>query len=50
MQTMQEAIEALYREARSGDAVMALGAGSVGRALEQLALLLEEKVPKAHAG
>jgi UDP-N-acetylmuramate--alanine ligase len=50
MQTMQEAIEALYREARSGDAVMALGAGSVGRALEQLALLLEAKVPKAHAG
>jgi len=50
MQTMQEAIENLYREARPGDAVMALGAGSVGRALEQLAVLLEAKAPKSHAG
>jgi UDP-N-acetylmuramate--alanine ligase len=50
MQTMQEANETLFREARPGDAVMALGAGSVGRALEQMALLLEAKVPKGHAG
>lgn len=49
MQSMQEAIEELYRMACPGDAVMALGAGSVGRALEQLALLLGSKVPKAHA-
>jgi UDP-N-acetylmuramate--alanine ligase len=50
MHTMQDAIETLYRKARPGDAVMALGAGSVGRALEQLALLLGTQAPKAHAG
>jgi UDP-N-acetylmuramate--alanine ligase len=50
MQTMQEAIETLYREVRPGDAVMALGAGSVGRGLEQLALLLGAQVPEVHAG
>jgi UDP-N-acetylmuramate--alanine ligase len=48
MQTMQEAIESLYREARPGDAVIALGAGNVGRALEQLTLLLGT-VSKVHA-
>ena len=49
MQTMQEAIETLYGMARPGDAIIALGAGSVGRALEQLALLLGAQTPKAHA-
>ncbi len=49
MQSMQDAIEFLLREARPGDAVMAIGAGSVGRALEQLALLLGAQVPTAHA-
>ena len=38
--TLQESIEFLRREARAGDAVLAMGAGNVGRALGQLALLL----------
>ncbi|MFZ3215496.1 MAG: UDP-N-acetylmuramate--L-alanine ligase [Candidatus Acidiferrales bacterium] len=42
--TMQSAIEYLLREARSGDAVMTIGAGSVGRVLDQLAMLLGSKV------
>jgi hypothetical protein len=50
MQSMQEAIEELYRMACPGDAVMALGAGSVGRALEQLALLLGSKVVLCQSG
>jgi len=38
--TLQESIERLLREARSGDAVLAIGAGNVNRALGELALLL----------
>jgi UDP-N-acetylmuramate--alanine ligase len=42
--TMQSAVEYMLREARPGDAVMTIGAGSVGRVLDQLALLLGAKV------
>jgi UDP-N-acetylmuramate-alanine ligase len=38
--TLQESIEYLLREARPGDAVLAVGAGSVNRALGELAVLL----------
>src|SRR5208282_4892918 len=38
--TMQAAVEYMLREARPGDAVMTIGAGSVGRVLDQLAMLL----------
>jgi UDP-N-acetylmuramate--alanine ligase len=41
--TMQAAIEYLLREARPHDAVLTIGAGSVGRALDQLAMLLGSK-------
>ena len=39
--SMQPAIEFLLREAHPGDAILAIGAGSVNRALDQLALLLD---------
>ncbi len=42
--TMQAAIEYLLREARPYDAILTIGAGSVGRALDQLAMLLGSKV------
>ncbi len=42
--TMQAGMEYMLREARTGDAVMTIGAGSVGRALDQLAMLLESRV------
>jgi len=42
--TMQGAMELLLREARAGDAVLTIGAGSVGRILEQLAMLLDSRV------
>jgi UDP-N-acetylmuramate--alanine ligase len=38
--TLQEGIEVLLREARPGDAVLAVGAGSVNRALGELSVLL----------
>jgi UDP-N-acetylmuramate--alanine ligase len=38
--TLQESIEFLLREARSGDAVLTIGAGNVSRAVGELALLL----------
>ena len=38
--SMQEGIEWLLKEARPGDAVMTVGAGSVGRASDELAILL----------
>ena len=48
--TMQGAIEYLLREARPGDAILTIGAGSVGRALDQLAVLLgaQLSIPDAH--
>ena len=42
--SMQEGIEYLLQESRRGDAVMTIGAGSVGRASDELALLLAGKV------
>lgn len=42
---MQAGMEYMLREARSGDAVMAIGAGSVGRVLDQLAMLLGSRIP-----
>jgi UDP-N-acetylmuramate--alanine ligase len=47
--TMQAAIEFLMREARPGDAVLTIGAGSVGRALDQLGMLLGSKISASHA-
>ncbi len=42
--TLQGGIEFMLREARPGDAVMTIGAGSVGRVTEELALLLDSRV------
>ena len=42
--SMQEGIELLLREARSGDAILTIGAGNVSRALGELAILLGAKV------
>ncbi len=47
--TMQGGMEYMLREARAGDAVLAIGAGSVGRVLDQLALLLGSRVSSTHA-
>jgi UDP-N-acetylmuramate--alanine ligase len=48
--TVQAGIEHILHEARPGDAVLAIGAGSVGRALDQLAMLLGTQItsPDAH--
>jgi UDP-N-acetylmuramate--alanine ligase len=42
--TLQGGIEYMLRESRSGDAVMTIGAGSVGRVTEELAMLLDARV------
>jgi UDP-N-acetylmuramate--alanine ligase len=42
--TLQGGIEYMLRESRPGDAVMTIGAGSVGRVTEELALLLDSRV------
>ncbi|MGH9690289.1 MAG: UDP-N-acetylmuramate--L-alanine ligase [Candidatus Acidiferrales bacterium] len=47
--TMQAGLEYMLREARSGDAILTIGAGSVNRVLDQLALLLESRMPSLHA-
>jgi UDP-N-acetylmuramate--alanine ligase len=47
--TMQAGMEYILREARAGDAVLTIGAGSIGRVLEQLAVLLESRVSASHA-
>jgi UDP-N-acetylmuramate--alanine ligase len=47
--TLQGGIEYLLREARVGDAILTIGAGSVGRVTDELALLLESRVPNLHA-
>jgi UDP-N-acetylmuramate--alanine ligase len=47
--TMQEAIDHVLREARRGDAVLAIGAGSIGRALDELTLLLDAQITARHA-
>jgi UDP-N-acetylmuramate--alanine ligase len=41
---LQGGIEFMLREARPGDAVMTIGAGSVGRVTEELAMLLDARV------
>jgi len=43
---MQMGIEFLLSEAKPGDAVLAIGAGSVGRALDQLAVLIGAQLPE----
>jgi UDP-N-acetylmuramate--alanine ligase len=53
-ESMQNAIEFLLREARSGDAILTIGAGNVSRASNELMLLLgtelrvNDRVPNAH--
>ena len=47
--TMQGGLEYMLREARRGDAILAIGAGSINRVLDQLALLLGTKVSSIHA-
>jgi len=47
--SMQTTIEFLLREARPGDAVLTIGAGSVYRALDELAMLLGSQIPASHA-
>jgi UDP-N-acetylmuramate-alanine ligase len=42
--TLQGGIEYILREARAGDAVLTIGAGSVGRVTEELAALLGARV------
>ena len=42
--TMQSGLEYMLREARPGDAILTIGAGNVGRTLDELAVLLESKV------
>ena len=46
---MQPAIEFMLQEARPGDAILAIGAGSVNRSLDQLAGLLGAQVLEPHA-
>ncbi|MGA9884455.1 MAG: UDP-N-acetylmuramate--L-alanine ligase [Candidatus Acidiferrales bacterium] len=43
--TLQGGIEFMLREARPGDAVLTIGAGSVGRVTDELAMLLGSRVP-----
>ena len=47
--TMQAGLEHILREARPGDAILTIGAGSVGRSLDQLALLIESRVQGLYA-
>jgi UDP-N-acetylmuramate--alanine ligase len=45
--TMQSAMDFMLRESRPGDAVLTIGAGSIGRVPEQLGMLLESKISTA---
>ena len=47
--TLQGGIEFILREARPGDAVLTIGAGSVGRVTDELAMLLESRTSAPHA-
>ncbi len=47
--TMQPAIEFLLREAHPGDAILTIGAGSVGRAIDELAVLLGAQILEPRA-
>jgi len=42
--TLQGGIEFMLQEARPGDAVLTIGAGSVGRVTDELAMLLESRI------
>ncbi len=44
--TLQRGVEILLREAQPGDAILAIGAGTVNRSLDELALLLGTEQPK----
>ncbi|MGC1106341.1 MAG: UDP-N-acetylmuramate--L-alanine ligase [Candidatus Acidiferrales bacterium] len=44
--TLQKGVEILLREAQPGDAILAIGAGTVNRSLDELALLLGTEQPK----
>jgi UDP-N-acetylmuramate--alanine ligase len=46
--TLQRGVEILLREAQPGDAILAIGAGTVNRSLDELALLLGTEQPKTH--
>jgi UDP-N-acetylmuramate--alanine ligase len=43
--TLQKGVEILLREAQPGDAILAIGAGTVNRSLDELALLLGTEQP-----
>ncbi len=43
--TLQKGVEILLREAQPGDAILAIGAGTVNRSLDELALLLGVEQP-----
>ena len=47
--TLQKGVEILLREAQPGDAILAIGAGTVNRSLDELALLLGTEAPQARA-
>lgn len=47
--SLQGAVEYLLHQARQGDAILTIGAGSVGRALDQLAVLLSSQLSIGHA-
>lgn len=47
--TLQKGVEALLREAQPGDAILAIGAGTVNRSLDELALLLGTEAPQVRA-
>ena len=47
--SMDAGMEFMLREARPGDAVLAIGAGNLNRALEQLATKLDAKFAESHA-
>jgi UDP-N-acetylmuramate--alanine ligase len=46
--SMQDGIEYLLKEARSGDAILTIGAGNVGRALGEMEILLHARVNPAY--
>jgi UDP-N-acetylmuramate--alanine ligase len=47
--SMQEGIEYLLKQARSGDAVLTIGAGNIGRASSEFMVLLGAEHPTPHA-
>ena len=47
--SMQQGIEHLLREAQPGDAIFTVGAGSIGRVADELAVLLEAREPAKNA-